>query len=380
MRGPGVPDRPGMTPARPRLSELGPDPDSALQVVRYFDALDDNHCSTADLVRSAALLAQCPVSVRPAGGPAIGYDGAGDPDHDADPATDVSMQRGGPPHPLDPVIIDRLRRILARRAADGVSAPRLGDPALVEVVISTSQDRADRGRAIRLLGFDESRDVRVFAVSAEAPEALHLVLDTLTGGRVRTAMLGRTTAVLYQGTGEVRRLSEAMDDAIATAYPTPLAAGATRGPWVGIGSRTGIFSAPRSWEEALRALRFASSTGYGRHVIAFERLSVLELLADLPAEHVRQNRDIARINEIAMTPNGALDVATVEAFCVYGSLRRTAEELHVHHSTVASRLAHLAERMGWDFDDPMDRFMATLVLMVRRISLSAATLAEDDLP
>ena len=38
------------------------------------------------------------------------------------------------------------------------------------------------------------------------------------------------------------------------------------------------------------------------------------------------------------------------------------------------------EQMGWDFDDPMDRFMATLVLMVRRISLSAAALAEADSP
>jgi hypothetical protein len=327
------------------------------------------------------MLAECPVSVKPDGGPAISYDAAGQPvpvPADVDPPVDVWLHREGAPHTLDTVIVDRLRRILSRRAA--VGAPHLGDPALVEIVISAKEDRAHRGRAIRLLGFDESRDIRVLAVSTDSPTTLRLVLDSLSGERVRSATLGRTAAVLYQGAAEARPLSETLEAAIATAFPTPLAVGATRGPWVGIGSRTGIFSAAHSWDEALGALRFASSTGYGRHVIAYERLSALELLADLPPEQVRGNRDIARINEIAASAGGALDVSTVEAFCVFGSLRRTAEELHVHHSTVASRLTHVAEQMGWDFDDPMDRFMATLVLMVRRISLSAATLAEDDLP
>ena len=115
-------------------------------------------------------------------------------------------------------------------------------------------------------------------------------------------------------------------------------------------------------------------------MIAYERLSVLELLADLPLDRVLRNPDVQRVNEFAATAAGALEVSTVEAFFVFGSLRRTAEELHVHHSTVASRLANLTARMGWDFDDPMDRFMATLVFMVRRIALSTTELADDDVP
>lgn len=35
--------------------------------------------------------------------------------------------------------------------------------------------------------------------------------------------------------------------------------------------------------------------------------------------------------------------------------------------------------MGWDFDDPVDRFLGTLVLMVRRIAMSSAELADADL-
>lgn len=61
---------------------------------------------------------------------------------------------------------------------------------------------------------------------------------------------------------------------------------------------------------------------------------------------------------------------------MFGSLRRTAEELHVHHSTVAARLAHIESQLGWDMDDPLDRFSATLVLMIRRIALSSAELTD----
>ncbi|MCB0927622.1 MAG: hypothetical protein KDB70_06840 [Mycobacterium sp.] len=156
----------------------------------------------------------------------------------------------------------------------------------------------DRGRAIRLLGFDESRDVRVLAVSADVPATLRLVLGALSGGRVATATLGRTVAVLYPGGPAARPLGDAIEAAIAAAYPAPRTRPGDRGPWVGIGSETGIFAAPKSWSEALGALRFASSTGYGRHVVAYERLGVLELLARLPAERIAANHDIARINEI----------------------------------------------------------------------------------
>lgn len=109
--------------------------------------------------------------------------------------------------------------------------------------------------------------------------------------------------------------------------------------------------------------------------MSFDCLSSLELLADLPLDRVPKNPDVARINAIAATPTGALEVSAAEAFCVFGSLRRTAAELHVHHSTVAARLARMEFQMGWSFDDPMDRFMATLVLMVRRIALSTAQLS-----
>lgn len=339
-----------------RLSELGSDPESVLRLVRFFDDLD---ATGVDAVLEAAkAVAGCPVHVR--------WDSA---------APEVWLERDAPAHPLDGVLLDRVRHTLGTISAR--VRPSFGDPALVEVVLSSRERPEDRARAIRLLGFDESREVRVLAVSAQSsPEALRVITSALTAVSVRTADLGTATAVVCQGRTDSRALSDELDQAIVTAFPAPLAEGADRGPWVGLGAAGGVFAAPTSWGQALRALRFASSTGFGRRAVAYERLSALELLAELPPEATRRSHALTRINEIAATPAGLLQVETAEAFCVFGSLRRTAEELHVHHSTVAARLAHIESRLGWDMDDPLDRFSATLVLMIRRITLSSAELTD----
>ncbi|HEU4359919.1 MAG TPA: helix-turn-helix domain-containing protein [Mycobacterium sp.] len=372
-----------------RLSALGSDPASTLRIVSYFDQLNDSAADTDTILRSAALLAQCPIGARWASGTAVRYNVTGRADTaddvkrpepaDAEPA--VWLERAGAEQPLDPVLIDRVRYALQRAAARGGVTPWIGDPALLEVVLSGKEHRTDRARAVRLLGLDESRQVRVLAVSAHSPPgALKIIAGELPDQLVRSAAIGNTTAVLCQSSCETRALSDRLDKAIAAAFPTPRAVGSDRGPWVGIGARTNVFTAFDSWKQAQRALRFASSTGYGRRAIAYERLSSLELLADLPVDRVWRLPEVARIDEIATSPAGALEVATMEAYLVFDSLRRTAAELHIHHSTVATRLAHVQSQMGWDFDDPMDRFMATLVLMVRRIALSSAELADSDEP
>ncbi|MFE4463062.1 helix-turn-helix domain-containing protein, partial [Nocardia tengchongensis] len=95
----------------------------------------------------------------------------------------------------------------------------------------------------------------------------------------------------------------------------------------------------------------------------------------LPVQRLLGTADVMRISEFAATEAGALAVDTLEAFCVFGTLRRTATELHLHHSTVAARIAQVEAVMGWDVDDALDRFTATLVLFVRRMALSSTALA-----
>ncbi|MFN3006028.1 PucR family transcriptional regulator [Mycolicibacterium wolinskyi] len=369
-----------------RISELAFDADSVLRIAAVFDELVESRASSERVIEVAAAVAGCGVGARWASGTVVRCGPAGGSVRGCEAAAvavsdepEVWLDRRGDATPLDWVLLDRLRHALraGTMLSDAAFSLRIDDPALLEVALSPTAQREERARAIRLLGLDENRPVRVLAVSATSPpEALQIIATQLPGQSIRTARIGNTTAVVCQGGCDTRELADGLEAEIVAAFPAPMAAQADRGPWVGIGSGCNVFAAPASWQQALRALRFASSTGYGRRAVAYERLSALELLAELPLDGVRGNRDVARINEIAATPAGALEVQTAEAFFVFGSLRRTAAELHVHHSTVAARLAHLSDQMDWDLDDPMDRFLATLVLMVRRIALSSAELTE----
>ncbi|MEB3032360.1 PucR family transcriptional regulator [[Mycobacterium] nativiensis] len=351
-----------MDPEPIRLSQLDSGATAVLRVVAHFDALVESSADAETIIRSAESVAQCPLSVQ--------WVSATEPE--------VRLERAGSPrHPLDEVLLDRVRHALRMVASRAGATVRLGDPALLELVLSDNELPAERARAIRLLGLDESREVRVLAVSAESPaEALRVVVRELGDQPVRSVTIGADTALLCYSSENARTLSDRLDAAIIAAFPPPLPAQVGRGPWVGIGAKTTVFGAATSWQQAQRGLRFASSTHYGRRAVAYERLSVLELLADLPSEQVLRHHDVARINALAATPAGAHDVDTTEAFCVLGSLRRTATQLHLHHSTVAARIAHVEAAMGWDLADPVDRFTATLVLFVRRIALSSAELTD----
>ncbi|MEV0462750.1 helix-turn-helix domain-containing protein [Nocardia tengchongensis] len=398
------------------MSELGDDAAAVLRIIAYFDAFDESAANADTVIRAAALLAECPAAATWPGGPTIRYDAAGRllPAHPAPLATvgpdpTVWLERPAAPHPLDDVVLDRLRHCLRVVSARQVANPlRMDDPALLEVVLSEKERREDRVRAMRLLGLDPGRATRVLGVAGPgAAEAVRIIGEHVPVSR--QAVIGSITAVLVQdfgppgvmtdgragsgsggrgaaGTsGETaavgpgrpsmvdRGLSDTLNAAVVQAFPASQA-GAV-GPWIGVGERLPAYAAATSWEQARRALRFASSTWHGRRVIAFERLGALELLADLPVQRLLGTADVMRISEFAATEAGALAVDTLEAFCVCGTLRRTATELHLHHSTVAARIAQVEAVMGWDVDDALDRFTATLVLFVRRMALSSAQLS-----
>lgn len=373
-------DEPGAE--APRLRELGADPDAVLRLIRYFDGFDESDTNADTVIRAAALLAECPAAASWPSGTVIRYDAAGrplpavmpPPEATGEPA--VWLERTGAAHALDAVLVDRLRHCLRVVAVRGSAAAPTGldDPALLEVVLSEKQRREDRVRAMRLLGIDPAQPTRVLAVSGPgAAEAVRII--GARGRVVRSAVIGATTAVLIQDRETGRELSDVLNSAVVQEFPASRRGAG--GPWVGMGERLPAYAAATSWEQARRALRFASSTWHGRRVVAYERLGSLALLGELPVQRLLGTSDVLRVNAFAATEAGALAVDTLEAFCVFGSLRRTAAELHLHHSTVAARIAQVEAVMGWDVDEALDRFMATLALMVRRIALSSVELAAD---
>jgi hypothetical protein len=81
------------------------------------------------------------------------------------------------------------------------------------------------------------------------------------------------------------------------------------------------------------------------------------LLAEIPQGASRDNADVAAVAQIAGNPE---DMEVLDACCATGSLRRAADLLHLHHSSVARRLEPIAKTLGIELTEPTGLMRARL--------------------
>ncbi|QFZ19853.1 PucR family transcriptional regulator [Saccharothrix syringae] len=335
-----------------RLSHLDSQVEGALRVVMFYDTLMRRRVDLPALARASAGLAECVAGFRLHGtgrSVRVSPDGTPAPTPPS-PASSTApitlddeeigavwLERPGPANPLDEVLLDRLA-IAAAVVVEryGPARTTMADPALVELVISADSDEAARARALRLLGFAAALPVRVAAVRSPLP--LDRVAGLVCPGRpVKAAPLGDVGVVLATGVD-------------ATRFPA--------------GTRAGIGAAEspdRSWREARTALRFTTPR---RPVVHHDDLGALALLAQVPPEVARDNADVAAVARVAANPE---DLETLDAYCATGSLRRAAEVLHLHHSSVSRRLDQLGKALGVELTDPTGLVRARLALTAWRL-------------
>ncbi|MFC5235074.1 helix-turn-helix domain-containing protein [Pseudonocardia zijingensis] len=336
-----------------RLSHLDSHVEGALRVVMFYDTLMRRRVDLPALARASAGLAECVAGIRLRGtgrahrfspdgreatGPPAPESSAVPVALDDEEIGRVWLERPGPPGPLDEVLLDRLA-IAAAAVVEryGPARTTMADPALVELVISADSDEAARARALRLLGFAADLPVRVVAVRSSLP------LDRI-GGLVCPERLVKAAPLRDVGV----LLATTVD---ATRLPA--------------GARAGIGAADspdRSWREARAALRFTTER---RPVVHHAELGALALLAHLPEDVVRDNADVAAVAGLATGSPG--DLETLEAYCATGSVRRAADQLHLHHSSVARRLEQIGRCTGIALTEPTGLVRARLALTTWRL-------------
>lgn len=212
----------------------------------------------------------------------------------------------------------------------------MADPALVELAISSDSDDAARTRALRLLGFAADVPIHVAAVRSQVP--LDQVGGLICAGRpVKAAPLAEVGVIL------------------ATTIDTERFPAGVR---AGIGAAA---SPDRSWREARTALRFTTPS---QPVVHYDGLGALALLAQVPPQAARDNADVAAIGRMA---GSAEDLATLDAYCATGSLRRAADLLHLHHSSVARRLEQIGKALRFDLTEPAGLTRAKFALTAWRL-------------
>jgi len=117
----------------------------------------------------------------------------------------------------------------------------------------------------------------------------------------------------------------------------------------------------RSWREARTALRFTTSR---QPVVRYADLGALALLAQLPHDAARDNTDVTAVAQIA---GNTADLDTLDGYCATGSVRRTADLLHLHHSSVARRLEQIGKTLGIELTEPTGLIRARLALTLWRL-------------
>jgi PucR C-terminal helix-turn-helix domain len=335
-----------------RLSHLDSQAEGALRVVMFYDTLMRRRVDLPALARASAGLAECVAGIRlhgtgrtirvaPDGRPAPA------PVPPASTTTPITLdeeeigtawlERPGPPGPLDQLLLDRLAIATAAVVERyGPARTTMADPALVELVISADSDEAARARALRLLGFPADLPVRVAAVRSQLP--LDQVGGLVCPARpVKAAPLADVGVILA-----------------ATVDPARFPAGVRAG--IGAADRP-----DRSWRQARTALRFTTPR---QPVVHHDDLGALALLAQVPQDAARDNADVAAIARMAGNPE---DLETLDAYCAAGSVRRAADVLHLHHSSVARRLEQLGKTLGIDLTEPTGLLRARLALTAWRL-------------
>lgn len=335
-----------------RLSHLDSHAEGALRVVVFYDTLMRRRVDLPALARASAGLAECMAGIRLHGtGRTIRVSPDGRELSDPPPAASTTapitldeeeigtvwLERSGAPGPLDELLLDRLA-IAAAAVAEryGPARTTMADPALVELVISSDSDDAARARALRLLGFAADLPVRVVAVRSRLP------LDQVAGA-VCPARPVKAAPVADVGV----ILATTVDPAL---FPAGVRAG--------IGAAE---SPDRSWREARTALRFTTPR---QPVVDYDSLGALSLLAQVPQDAARDNADVAAIVRMAGSPE---DLETLDAYCDTGSLRRAADLLHLHHSSVARRLEQIGNSLGIELAAPTGLIRARLALTAWRL-------------
>lgn len=335
-----------------RLSHLDPDVEGVIRVVMFYDTLMRRRVDLPGLARASAGLAECVAGIRLGGtGRTIrmGPDGreAAVPSSPASTEVPITLdeeeigtvwlERSGGPGSLDEAVLDRLAIAVATVVERyGPARTTMADPALVELVISSTSEDAARNRALRLLGFAADLPIRVVAVRSSHP--LDRIGSLVCPGRVVKAAPLADVGVILATTVDPAKFPD--------------------GVCAGIGSAE---SPDRSWQEARTALRFTTSR---QPVVHYEELGALALLAQIPEEAARNNADVTAIARLAGDPD---DFATLDAYCVTGSSRQAADSLHLHHSSVARRLTQIGKGLGIELSEPAGLTRARVALIAWRL-------------
>jgi hypothetical protein len=90
----------------------------------------------------------------------------------------------------------------------------------------------------------------------------------------------------------------------------------------------------------------------------------LVALADMDPAQVNALPDVQAIARLSENRSGRGDLALLDCLGRFGSIREIAAAQHMHHSSVADRLAKIGEILGYDPRTPEGQYRARTALLL----------------
>ncbi|MGG7100142.1 helix-turn-helix domain-containing protein [Rhodococcus sp. 24CO] len=342
-----------------RLAELDADSAGLVRVIDYFDTLVRHGADTASLLRASAQLADCVAGIEiaehgrshrrrcdprgrwspePQLTPSIVRDIA----VDDEVLGTVWIERPGANLPLDEMLVDRM----ALTASIILRPRRLLTEAEHTHNLLFPMDELAVLTSCAGLGLDPAASVRIIVSTTNQIAHLQFSKDW-TPGRATGIEVGGECLDLVTGSF----ISSAEFSEIAQAMPV----------------RAGISLAAAASEihTLIGTARFArSQSSATTPIVNADDLGALNLLA--PGTRIDHTRipDLVRAKEFRGTKDGIELLETLRVYLRSGTLRAAADCLHLHHSSVAHRLAKLSHHIGFHVDTIENRARATAMMMV----------------
>jgi hypothetical protein len=351
----------------------------ALRVVSYFDQLLVHQPNLESVVRASAILADCPVGlVLPRIGLRLRFGpdgielGAGAPPADSNQlAIDgpddregglVWLEREGSHGDLDDFILERMALTVAgvlMRSAPLVDvdlATGLSDPALAQLLVNEKANEAERSRAARLMGIDQSSHIQLVAVQSDfsRPSYVERLAADLRAGWKRQAFAAQMSKdvviVVAIGRDPVSWDAVSVEGRAASSGVVE------------------VLEAPEAWRQARVALRFAGLGSAWPNQLDAAQVGVLSVLPAIDPAAVRADPDVRRIESLAAAPGGAESIRILDIVLHSETLRSAAREANFHHSSIQSRLAGIEKRYGLTLRTGRDRQRLSTALLLWQLN------------
>lgn len=345
-------------------------PEQVLHVVRGFDRLLAESAPIDDLLALAAQEGSCTAGVSdPDGRVHRAVDAGGrwtssrpDARRGALLADGAEVWLAGSVRPADHVELILERLCVAARVAlrhGDERRPMVDATTALEIVLSAQSDEGERTRALRVLRLSPSRQVVVAAYDGPVATDAELLAALGDDQVLRAGRIGQRLAVVLTDEPDLE-------------LPVP------QGGRIGISIGHGGHDLADGWREARIALRFAlpSKTGGPQHafteatVVPFSALGAWAIVAEhLPAEVLRltDHADIAALDRLVSLPEGDAMRRTLETVAATCSIRQAAGVLHLHHNSVAHRVARAEAELDFSIGAPYGRSRLLVGLILQRL-------------